>query len=130
VAINWFQALAHGSDHVRGGGDAARGTAVQVEPMKPELKAPGTKRLKLSYDEPPSNCAFNFNVRRYSVEQSEALRANLEERLAHAADKREYMLDPASGIRMAGGGPSPVKMAAMSATSTAGAYTRPHLCST
>ena len=51
------------------------------------------------------------------VEQSEALRANLEERLANAAEKREFMLT--SGVIMAGGGPSPVKMAAMSVTSTA-----------
>jgi len=34
--------------------------------MKPKLKAPGTKRLKLSYDGPPSNLAFKFNLRRYS----------------------------------------------------------------
>ena len=35
--------------------------------MKPMLKAPGTKRLKLKYDEPPSNFAFKFNLRRYSM---------------------------------------------------------------
>ena len=35
--------------------------------MKPMLKAPGAKRLKLKYDEPPSNFAFNFNLRRYSL---------------------------------------------------------------
>jgi hypothetical protein len=35
--------------------------------MKPTLKAPGTKRLKLKHDEPLSNVAFNFNLRRYSV---------------------------------------------------------------
>jgi hypothetical protein len=34
--------------------------------MKPMLKAPGTKRLKLQYDEPPSNFAFNSNLRRYT----------------------------------------------------------------
>ena len=43
-----------------------QGRAVQVEPMKPMLKAPGTKRLKLKYDEPPSNITFKFNLRRYS----------------------------------------------------------------
>ena len=37
------------------------GRAVQVDPMKPKLKPPGTKRLKLQYDEPPSNFAFKFN---------------------------------------------------------------------
>jgi len=42
------------------------GRAVQVEPMKSMLKAPGIKRLKLEYDEPLSNFAFKFNLRRYS----------------------------------------------------------------
>jgi len=38
---------------------------VQVDPLKPILKAPGTKRLKLKYDQLLSNLAFNFNLRRY-----------------------------------------------------------------
>jgi len=46
---------------------AVRGGAVQVEPMKPMLKGPGTKRLKLIGDELLSNFAFKFNLRRYSV---------------------------------------------------------------
>jgi hypothetical protein len=33
--------------------------------MKPVLKATGAKRLKLKYDEPLSNYASNFNLRRY-----------------------------------------------------------------
>jgi len=33
--------------------------------MKPKLKPPGTKRLKLKYDEPLSTFGFNFNSRRY-----------------------------------------------------------------
>ena len=40
---------------------------MQVDPFKPTLKAPGTKRLKLTYDEPVSNFAFKFNLRRYRV---------------------------------------------------------------
>ena len=43
-----------------------QGEALQVEPMKSKLKAPGTKRLKLDYDMALSSIAFNFNVRRYS----------------------------------------------------------------
>jgi len=39
---------------------------VQVDPTKPALKAPGTKRLKLKYDEPLSNFAVKFMLRRYS----------------------------------------------------------------
>ena len=38
---------------------------MQVDPNKPKLKAPGTKRLKLRCDGPLSNVAFNFNLRRY-----------------------------------------------------------------
>ena len=39
---------------------------MQVDPIKPTLKAPGTKRLKLRYDGPLSNVAFKFNLRRYT----------------------------------------------------------------
>jgi len=51
------------------GGDASAslqprpGRAVQVNPIKSTLKAPGTKRLKLNYNELLSNFAFNFNLR-------------------------------------------------------------------
>jgi len=42
--------------------------AVQANPIKPStLKAPGTKRLKLKYDEVLSSVAFNLNLRRYSM---------------------------------------------------------------
>ena len=41
--------------------------AVQIDPIKPTLKAPGTKRLKLNYDEPLSNFAFKFNLRRHNT---------------------------------------------------------------
>jgi hypothetical protein len=37
---------------------------MQVEPIKPALKAPGTKRLELIYDGPLSKFPFNFNLRR------------------------------------------------------------------
>jgi len=58
---------------VRAGGGGARahlrGEAVQVEPMKSKLKAPGTtsNRLKLKYEKLLSSLAFNFNLRRYIV---------------------------------------------------------------
>jgi hypothetical protein len=42
-----------------------QGEAVQVELMKPKLKAPGTKRLKLKYDNLLSSIAFKFNLRHY-----------------------------------------------------------------
>ena len=39
---------------------------MQVHPMKSALKPPGSKRLKLKYDKPLSNCAVKFNLRRYN----------------------------------------------------------------
>jgi hypothetical protein len=42
------------------------GGVVQVDPMKPMLKPPGTNLLKLKYDKPLSNIAFKFNWRRYT----------------------------------------------------------------
>jgi hypothetical protein len=42
------------------------GEAVQVDPIRPKLKAPGTKLLKLGYDELLSSFAFKFNLRLYS----------------------------------------------------------------
>ena len=39
---------------------------MQVDPIKPALKAVGTKRLKLNYDGPLSKIAFNFNLRRFN----------------------------------------------------------------
>jgi hypothetical protein len=38
---------------------------VQVDPIKPTLKAPIIERLKEKYDSLLSNFAFNFNLRRY-----------------------------------------------------------------
>jgi hypothetical protein len=55
----------HAADPV---GLRLRGRAVQVEPMKLRLKAPGTERLKLKYDDPLSNFAFTFNLRRCTTE--------------------------------------------------------------
>ena len=39
---------------------------MQVDPIKPTLKAPGTQRLKLIYNNLLSSFAFNFNLRRYN----------------------------------------------------------------
>jgi hypothetical protein len=40
------------------------GKAVQLDPIKPTLKAPGIKLLKLKYGKPRSIFAFKFNWRR------------------------------------------------------------------
>jgi len=41
---------------------------VQVDPSKPTLKPPGTKRLKLKHDTLLSSFAFKFNVCRYTAD--------------------------------------------------------------
>ena len=46
---------------------ALRGRVVQVDPIKPMLKLPGTKRLKLEHDGLLSNVGIKFNLRRYTV---------------------------------------------------------------
>ena len=44
----------------------APGRAVKLYPIKPTLKAPGIKHLKLTYDKPLSKFALKFNLRCYS----------------------------------------------------------------
>jgi hypothetical protein len=39
---------------------------VQADAIEPKLKLPGTKRLKLKCDEPLSNLALKFKLRRYT----------------------------------------------------------------
>ena len=41
---------------------------MQVDPIKPTLKPPGMKRLKLKHDGLLSSFAFKFNLRRYTEE--------------------------------------------------------------
>jgi hypothetical protein len=44
-----------------------RGRAVQVDPIKPKLKPPGTERLKLKCDILLSTLAFKIKLRRYTA---------------------------------------------------------------
>jgi hypothetical protein len=49
------------------------GGAVQVDSIKTRLESPPgvcNQRLRLKYDEPLSNVAFNFNVRHYTLENA------------------------------------------------------------
>ena len=59
---------------------------MQVDPIKPTLKAPGSKRLKLDYDEPLLNFAFKFNLRRCN----EACMANPD--IARATGGGKYLI--------------------------------------
>ena len=45
---------------------------MQVDPVKPTLKAPGTKGLKLKYGKPLTNFGFKFNLRRHIQEDADA----------------------------------------------------------
>ena len=44
---------------------------VQVDPIKPTLKAPGTKPFKLEAEKLLSNHGFKFDLRRYIVASAE-----------------------------------------------------------
>jgi len=48
--------------------------------MEPKLKPPGTERLTLKCDEPPSKHAFKSNLRRYIMEHVEVGRFRLNRR--------------------------------------------------
>ena len=52
---------------------------MQVDPIKPALKAPGIRPLKLKCDEPLSNFALNFNLRRYNQAMPTTYSAELRE---------------------------------------------------
>jgi hypothetical protein len=43
---------------------------MQVDPIKPALKAPGTKRLKLEYDGPVSKFAFKISLPPYNKDKT------------------------------------------------------------
>ena len=47
---------------------------MQVDPMKPTLKAPGSQRLKLIRDRLVSSLAFKSNLRRYTKDMNLKLR--------------------------------------------------------
>jgi hypothetical protein len=69
-----------GEEHLPGrilGRDGPHGRPVQVDPINPTVKAPGTKRWKLRYDEPPSNFAFKFNVHHYTMVPVEGVKTTI-----------------------------------------------------
>jgi len=66
------QQLARGDDQ-GGAGGAVRGRPVQVDPIKPTLKATKAKCLKPKTYELLSSFDFKFNLRRYNVELGERL---------------------------------------------------------
>jgi hypothetical protein len=59
---------------------------VQVDSIKSKLKLPGTKRLKLEYDIPLSDFAFNFYLHHYSEAAAERRRR----RAGHRRSSRRW----------------------------------------
>jgi len=95
---------------------------VQVDPIKPTSKAPGTRRLKLNYDEPLSRFAFKFNLRRCNKEVLERLDPNSRASLSRAASALRDAVSPRSIF--------PLGLSGAGTTGgAAGAYTRPLLSS-
>ena len=64
---------------------------MQVDPIKPTLKTPGTQRLKLQYDELLSSFAFNLNLRRFT-EASEYADYMAEKLIAMPAMRRNQVV--------------------------------------
>ena len=50
---------------------------MQLDPIKPTLKAPGSERLKLKCDHLVSKFAFTFYLRRYTKATYDALATSL-----------------------------------------------------
>jgi hypothetical protein len=77
-----------------GGGAGAApnqpGEVVQVDPIKPTFKAPGTKRLNLNYDKLLSSFAFKFNLRRTSLDSERSSLELAETRIEAALTAGAY----------------------------------------
>ena len=65
---------------------------MQVDPIKPKLKPPGTERLKLDHEELLSNFGFKFNLRRYTT-----VRTDMEAALNHIVPEAGAYIGPFSG---------------------------------
>jgi hypothetical protein len=82
------------ADGVHGARCADPGRAVQVDPIKPTLKAPGTKRLKLKCDDLLLNFGFKFKLRRYTLATTYGAAAQRPSNLAGGPDARLPHRDP------------------------------------
>jgi hypothetical protein len=65
----FFTTLAHGGRGARRVAAQRHGRVVQVDPIKPKLNLPGTKRFKLTCDILLSTSVYKFNLRRYIMVQ-------------------------------------------------------------
>ena len=112
-ALLRFENIERSGQELEGSQDDGRGWAVQVEPMKPMVKAPETKRYNIIYDEPPLNLASEFSLRRYTAGQLLAQPSVVHRPAAHGGGLLAFYRDRAAEH-----------------VYTAGAYTRPPVSST
>jgi len=71
---------------------------VQVDPIKPKLKPPGTKLLKLKSDILVSTAAFKINLRRYIQELLQRGKKRQDEGEGLSAAEREADGDKIKGL--------------------------------
>jgi hypothetical protein len=71
-----------------GAGHAYHGRAVQVDPIKPKLKAPGSEQLKPNCDHMLSNVAFKFKLRRYIMDDKIQARIDSQNKILYARQGR------------------------------------------
>jgi len=110
---------------------------MQVDPIKPSLKPPGTERLKMKCDVLLSTVAFKFNLRRYSSgapyapPQPAAAAANRPPRAPPPPPPAPPPAMPQQWQQQAGAAARPRRVTYSSGERlAAGAYTRPLLSST
>ena len=73
------------------------GRALQVDPIKPTLKASGSKHLNLEHNELLSSFAFNFNLRHYALEKSNP------QNFAQLVEQSEEVMLKERKVQMGGG---------------------------
>ena len=107
---------------------------MQVDPMKPKLKPPGTKRLKLKCDILLSTSALKFNLRRHSKVKPWGCKDDrqLQQGVHYYLQKaRLFSRERMTLEEVAGMGAAPLEdLLDYSSGAAAGAYTRPLLSST
>jgi hypothetical protein len=98
-----FQVMAYDYDAV------GQCRAVQVDPMKPDLKPHGIKSLKLKWDTLLSTSAFRFNLRRYDADKMTFRMGTPHEYGGMKRSKRSvvpFAVDPATGKTVVQAGPA------------------------